>query len=191
MQLQQIFYLHSCAKTSAYWLKDTHVAGGITSMVRMLSTAAQFVTVENDSILPNPEQPEHPHIKWLMQSAWNYQWGLSYWDSLCELGEDIFKFKHNVYKVRTHLYKHIRSFPLEEFCPPPCLFDIAYLQKTTEESYRNFYRQVEAKPSTYNKMVAPFWVRTSQRVVLHRLPEKRKAYDLEADPLADLKDDAE
>lgn len=186
MQLQ-IYYLHCDARTSAYWLKDEHVRTGITSTLRLLATACQYIIAETDPILPEPGNPAEPHVQWAMQSAFNYQWCLSYYDSLCELGEDVFKYHHNNYRIRTQLYKHIRSFPLTRFCPPPCMFDKSYVLETTEESYRNYYKQVEAKPATYSKMVTPFWVRTSQRVVLSRAPENRFAKDLSEDPLADLR----
>ncbi len=185
----EIYYLHSCARTSACWLKDAHIQSGITTTLRLLSSAAQFVIAETDPILPPPDNVAEPHVQWAMRSAFNYQWCLSYYDTIWELGRDLFKFKHNNYRIRTQLYKHIRMFPSEPFCPPPCIFSKEYLQGTTEESYRNFYKSVEAKPSTYSKNVTPFWVRTSQRVVLQRQPEQRYAKDLTEDPLADLRDE--
>ncbi len=187
MQLQ-VFYLHSCARTSAGWLKDSHIQSGVVSTLRLLATAAQFVTLENDPVLPPVDNVAEPHVQWAMRSAYNYQWCLSYYDTLFEISRDVFKLKLNNHRIRTQLYKHIRSFPTEQFSPPPCLFPREYLQATTEESYRNYYKQVEAKPSTYNKNVTPFWVRTSQRVILHRTPEQRYAKDLSENPLADLED---
>jgi len=182
----QFYYLSPCARTSAEWLADRHVESSLTYIPRLLSTAAQFVVCEASPILLPIYNPAEPHMKWLLKSVYNYQWGLSYYNTLVELGEYKFKFKHNTYRLQRELTKYLHLFPDVDFTPPPCLFDEEYILDTTEKSYRNYYKQVEAKAGSYHKMVTPFWVKVSMRLPIVR-QSQQWVKPQESDPFADLK----
>lgn len=183
--IPQFYYLSPCARTSVEWLIDEHVESSLTCIPRLLSTAAQFIACESShSLLPITNTTDD-HFKWLLKSAYNYQWGLSYYKTLAEIGEYVFKKKHSTYRLQNDLSKVLRLFPDNDFTPPPCLFSEEYFQDTTEKSYRNYYRLTEAKAGMYRKMVTPFWVRTSHRLPIVKQPQVWVPVDT-ANPFADL-----
>lgn len=181
----QFYYLSPCARTSAYWLTDRHVEVSLTYIPRLLSTAAQFIACEQSQNLLPVYSPTEDHLKWLLRSAYNYQWGLSYYNTLVEIGEYVFKLKHSTYKLQNELSKYLQLFPDVDFTPPPCLFDESFFLETTDKSYRNYYKEVEAKAGAHRKMVAPFWVRSSRRLPIVKQPSQWSAPSHE-NPFADL-----
>ena len=186
----EVYYLHSCARTSANWLKDSDVLQGVVQSLRILSTAAMYQTCQVDDVLPGPFDVSEPHVQWAMRSAHNYQWVLSYHLSLCELAATIdSEYKPNTYRIRNRLQTYVGLFPDELFCPPPFLYDISYVQRTTEESYRLYYRSERAKAGAYRRVVPPFWVRGVRRgpTVEIEPQQTQEEFDLDQDPLADLR----
>jgi hypothetical protein len=129
--------------------------------------------------------PTEDHVKWLLESAYNYEWGLNYYNTLVEIGEYVFKLKHSTYKLQNELAKYISLFPDVDATPMPCLFDKAYFLETTEKSYRNYYKQVEAKAGAHRKMVTPWWVRSSRRLPIVKQPIVWQAPSPD-NPFADL-----
>lgn len=183
----EVFYLHSCARTSAYWLKDSDVLNGIVASQRLLSTAVMFQMVNADDLLPGPYDIKEPHVRWAMKSSYNYQWVLSYYESLCELAADVLAHKPNDWAIRCRLLSYIDIFPDEPFTPPPFLYDISYVLNTTEESYRNYYRLVQAKPGSYRRVRPPFWIKGVRRGPAIVPDQPTEAFDLSDDPFADLR----
>lgn len=184
----EVYYLHSCARTSAGWLKDSDVLQGVVQSLRILSTAAMYQTCQTDDVLTGPYDVREPHVQWAMRSAHNYQWVYSYYLSLCDLAPVVESdYKANNYRIKAKLQSYIGMFPDELFCPPPFLYDKAYLQRTTEESYRNYYRLEHAKSGSYRRIVPPFWVRGVRRGPAIIPPAPKEAFDLSDDPLADLR----
>jgi len=185
----EVYYLHSCARTSANWLKDSDVLQGVVQSLRILSTAAMYQTCQVDDILPGPFDVSEPHVQWAMRSAHNYQWVLSYYLSLCDLACVVDSdYKPNTYRIKTRLQTYVGLFPDELFCPPPFLYDIAYVERTTEESYRSYYKAERAKSGAYRRIALPFWVRGVRRgpAPIINTPTEQE-FDLEQDPLADLR----
>lgn len=185
----EVYYLHSCARTSANWLKDSDVLNGIVQSQRILSTAAMYICCEVDDLLPGPYDVREPHVQWVMKSAYNYQWVLSYYLSLCELATIVDPaYKADNYRIKGRLLSYVDLFPDELFCPPPFLYGIEHVKRTTEESYRSYYRAIQAKPGSYRRIHPPFWMRGLRRgpAIVQVEPEE-PAFDLSEDPLADLR----
>jgi hypothetical protein len=185
----EVYYLHSCARTSATWLKDSHVLAGVVQAQRILSTAVMYQICEVDDLLPGPYDVREPHVQWAMKSAYNYQWVYSYYLTLCDLAVVINgEYKADNWRVRTRLQSYAGIFPDELFCPPPFLYGVEHIERTTEESYRNYYRAIHAKPGSYRRMIPPFWVRGVRRgPAIIPKAEPLEAFDLSEDPLADLR----
>ncbi len=181
----QFYYLSPCARTSVSWLIDEHVESSLTYIPRLLSTAAQFIACEQSKILLPISNTNDLHFRWLLESVYNYQWGLSYYSCLVDVGEYVFKKKHSTYKIQNELARYLGMFPDTDFTPPPCLFGEEYIKETTEKSYRLYYKSEIAKAGMYRKMVTPFWVRTSRRLPIVKQPSIWVAPD-PSNPFADL-----
>ena len=184
----EVYYLHSCARTSANWLKDSDVLDAHVFALRLLATAVAYQTCEVDNVLPNPGDAREPHVQWAMKSRYNYHWVYSYYASVCELVPIVNQeAKHNNYFMQRRLLSYIDVFPDELFCPPPFLYPIEYVARTTEESYRAYYKAVRAKPGAYRRIPPPFWAKGVRRGPVIIQPESTEAFNLDEDPFADLR----
>ena len=184
----QFYYLSPCARTSAYWLTDKHIEDSVVEVPRLLCTAAQLVAAQTSKFLLNPSNANEPHVQWLLKSAYNFQWALSYYNTICEISEYVFKNKHNTYNLQNELARHLYLFPDEDPCPPPCLFGTEFFLSTTEKSYRNHYKQIHARAGAYHKMITPWWIGFSRRLPVVRQAKGPVHHrNLEEDPFADLR----
>lgn len=155
----RIYYLHSCAKLSASWLKDSHINPAMLSSSRILATACHYIQLEEDDLLPGPYDIANPFVQWALSSAWNCAWLLAYHEESYNIAKAKFNYKSDMWRVHKRFHEYLRLFPQQvPFTPPPFTVGEKYICGNTEESYRNYYKQEEASHGSYRRISVPFWL---------------------------------
>lgn len=155
-----IFYLSSCAFTSAEWMHEKHTVKMVTESAQILSTAVQCCMLERDDNLYRPTHFHHPSVQWAMKSVWHYEWLMRHYEALSMKYSRVYNRNHVAYhRLIHHLREYYHLFADNGFTPPPLAMPDKYkVRASAEECYRAYYIGEKLKRRCYYKFQAPFWI---------------------------------
>lgn len=175
-----IFVLHIDPEKSAQSLCDQHVIRMVRETTQLLSTAHRTMdTIEesdNRFLLVYPEiEPDHPCLKWVMESIHNYNWLFFHAKALYEeyhfrfdkpsnyeiYGSHLYQIPHGYFNV----YDHLGRTPFVQQLPEQYknimnddnnATDITK-NNNTINAYRNFYINEVSPTTDWTKRTPPDW----------------------------------
>jgi len=161
-----IFYLDNDTTLCAQYHNDKHVVKMILETAQLLSTAHRVLDGNEFADLMGMYKAthvNHPCAKWVRESALNYMWLKTLFDSLCEEYTHRYEKMHkcednlrgSLCYLPTNIPKTVKSTE-----PPKCMPDYCKAESVVL-SYRNYYKLEKASMAKWKNREVPAWWRNS------------------------------